>query len=1625
MKPTKLCLSNCFLALGLMLMPLFLFTQEETVQVTVLNGDQIRCFDENFVEIEITPNPSLNYTQIQVYWDDTADPIILTPADEPLLLDNTYNLTIFEDDCTYGEGCPPGFVGFCFTLTVLVDYSDGDQENAINVLSFRAPPRPAFDSNDSFICAGETVTFNNHTCPSNDPEMRYYWVLPDGSTSMETEPNYDFDAPGVYPVSLTAVNTCDSVTITQDVVVNALPTAAAVLDSGSVAFQDDIYRICLADGGKVRLNGDESDNASFFEWGLSPSGAWEFVTDSENDTTCVQFLGEGMFEATLEVDNGCNTPDFASVMIEVSAPTTVSLEAQADTCIEVSYQPFPLLDGVIYTIDGIDYTGNDFPLDLVARPEPYVVTASLSSGFCPVASATDSFFVFSLVDPEITSPGMDTIICRDTSLLLLEVEGQGGQWQVSQGTPLIEDNGVFYFDLDQAPGVYEIIYSQGVGVCRREDRVEISLQSPSLSLDGPWEFCADGAITMLTASNPGGTWSGMGVIDGDQGLFDPTSVAPGTYDVFYSFTDASATGCTVTLSSSVTVVALPSINALPPAFSICDVDMELELEDLLGVTFSPTPGVNNWQGAGVVDMDSGIYNPSLVNGNSDTLVISYTIAPSCQVQDTTILSIDAVPAVDAGPDLTLCDNEDAPILNATPVGEGCWDGTGIDKLTGEIDLSQLIAGQTYQYIYTINPDFAPCRNSDTVQVTLASGEGVSVNPEELYICDTATFVVLPPASPSTGFWQGSPGISNDTLFLGVIPIDTFTLTYTEPGLPAACNSAQLQVYYTPQPSVSIVSDSTACVSVDCMEFAVQTGGAEAFSWDFGDGSESTLASTCHTYEDEGIYAVNLIGYLLHPVTNERYCASDAATTTVEILGALAPLEIVSSAPNGCPDFFVDMEPSLIDPRNIYTWTIAGITDSTTITLSDVLLTAATEDTTYVAYLTTSNGCETQVDSLSLIANAPLRTIIGTDFDFPCSGEEISFYNLSTGVSMNTPTWIIDGVPFNGFEPAPFQVFTDSLPRPLEVLLIDENDCNADTASYVIEIQPTDVRARMNYSDLQVCANGNLELINLSTPGAQVRWETSDGNSYTGDTVIHQFADPGPAWVVIYAEGCGYDSLQYEFEVLPPPTITLAYDSLVCAAETSSFVVGGNAAGHLLYYGFQGDSTNLTTSVYSYPEPGEYEIRLIGESQAECVDSLQATITVNPLPEAIVLPVDSVCVGEQVQLISQSIDAQSCVWRMGDGGLRDECFSSYIFSASGLQANRLIATSTLGCRDSVDFFVYVRPTPTAAFSQVGSDDCSPVGLQFIYTDTTPMPTSWFWDFGDNTTSNDEDPFHNYPFGGSYDISLIVGVDGICFDTIQETIQVRGTPQVDTLILDERCLPNEAYVIEVLTDPENEITLTGENYSQAGINRFEIVPAGTYELEILSPQGCDSTFTFNVPEVFPLEVSLMPDTTILLGASVRITSEVNNLGLNLNWFPVEGLSDTTILEPIAAPGATTTYFLTVSDGQCSAIDTVTIFVDEDVKVYFPNAFSPNSDGFNDLYTFYPAIGVEQVRSFQIFNRWGGMVFEQYDIDPPPAGVVTWDGTFQGKPVNPDTFVFVALLKLTNGKEVSFEGNIHLVR
>ena len=101
-----------------------------------------------------------------------------------------------------------------------------------------------------------------------------------------------------------------------------------------------------------------------------------------------------------------------------------------------------------------------------------------------------------------------------------------------------------------------------------------------------------------------------------------------------------------------------------------------------------------------------------------------------------------------------------------------------------------------------------------------------------------------------------------------------------------------------------------------------------------------------------------------------------------------------------------------------------------------------------------------------------------------------------------------------------------------------------------------------------------------------------------------------------------------------------------------------------------------------------------------------------------------------------------------------------------------------------------------------------------------------------------------------------------------------------------------------------------------------------------------------------------------------------------------------------------------------DPITVSISES-EINFPNAFSPNGDGINDVYK--AKKGFKSIVEFRaiIFNRWGQKLFEWTD---PNEG---WDGTFNGKPVAQGVYYVNVKAKGADGRNFHIKKDVNLLR
>ena len=94
----------------------------------------------------------------------------------------------------------------------------------------------------------------------------------------------------------------------------------------------------------------------------------------------------------------------------------------------------------------------------------------------------------------------------------------------------------------------------------------------------------------------------------------------------------------------------------------------------------------------------------------------------------------------------------------------------------------------------------------------------------------------------------------------------------------------------------------------------------------------------------------------------------------------------------------------------------------------------------------------------------------------------------------------------------------------------------------------------------------------------------------------------------------------------------------------------------------------------------------------------------------------------------------------------------------------------------------------------------------------------------------------------------------------------------------------------------------------------------------------------------------------------------------------------------------------------------------SIYVPNIFSPDGDGVNDIFLIHSKNPLT-ISYWQIFDRWGSLVFERHDIktDDEANG---WNPISLGRHLAAGVYTWIAEIKYPDGKKEKLIGDVTLL-
>lgn len=409
-----------------------------------------------------------------------------------------------------------------------------------------------------------------------------------------------------------------------------------------------------------------------------------------------------------------------------------------------------------------------------------------------------------------------------------------------------------------------------------------------------------------------------------------------------------------------------------------------------------------------------------------------------------------------------------------------------------------------------------------------------------------------------------------------------------------------------------------------------------------------------------------------------------------------------------------------------------------------------------------------------------------------------------------------------------------------------------------------------------------------------------------------------------------------------------------------------------------ETLTFNGSIYDQQNPSGTE-RLVGQAANGC-DSI-VTVQLSFFPEARGTLDQQLCTGQQFVL---------------NGEVFDENRPNGEVTLSGMSSN--------GC----DSIVFVQLSFVSEITETISD-------QFCEGDEIVV---------NGTRYNISNPSgtERIPGGSVEGCDSVIIVD-LTFKTLAATFSAESPSCPNTF--DGRIL------VETLGVPSENYTysVNSGNFIPANAAPFYIdgLGAGTQRIRIRDEDGCEFQYNIDVPGPAGLDLDLGPNLAILPGDQPILSPVVLSFTpVTISWEPSQYLSCSDCLSPmVVGLTQTETFTLTLEDANgCIVTDQITVFINSEVNIFVPNAFTPNGDGVNDAFNVTGNELIEVVRRLTIFDRWGVAV---YDVSNLPVGdpAAGWDGLINGKKALPGVYAWSAEILLLNGETRILNGDVTLLR
>ncbi|MBU0763630.1 MAG: PKD domain-containing protein [Bacteroidetes bacterium] len=1002
----------------------------------------------------------------------------------------------------------------------------------------------------------------------------------------------------------------------------------------------------------------------------------------------------------------------------------------------------------------IDDIHSETPVVSPAVSTTYYVTSTDVCGF----QKTDSVRVLVVPYP-VVNLGPDMTICTGGTVIL-DAGNPGASYLWSTGET---DQSVTVSPVSQT--LYSVTVTAFPG-CTASDETDIDISS-SLPVDIGQDttVCEGSALTFAASGGIVYQWS-------NSATTASITITPASSGV-YSVTVSDGGGCTGTDAVSVTVEPAPVADAGSDG-TVCTGE---------SVTLTATGGgTYNWSGGA----QQGV---SFVPVMTSWYYVTVTDAQGCTDTDSLQVTVNPLPAADAGSDVSICagpvtltatggisyewnTTETTANISVNPSSttvysvtvtdsNGCTDndnvtvtvsgsltanaGNDVALCYGESTVLTAIGGAFYywnttettasitvapsvttDYFVTVS-DGGSCTGTDSVTVSVDTPPVVTITGNTV-VC-AGEPVTLTASGGQDYVWSTASSSATMTSY----PFLSTTYTVTVSNATGCTASSGVSVTVNPLPSVDAGSDVSTCGS----PVTLTASGGSSYMWNTGASTASITVnpSSTTTY------------YISATDINGCQGSDSVIVTTGGTISANAgPDRSICSGANAV---------LTASGGTSYLWSTGESTDAITVS----------PPVSSVYIVTVIDGACTDTDTVTVVVDDPsiMPVLSVSSLPATCYGNNNGSVDLSVsnGQSPYIYSWS------NG---ATGQDIYNLAAGIYSVTVTDADQCTAQTVVSVD--QPAGFNVNVIASAYSYCS-GDPVIISMTPGGGQSPYQYYWNNVSTDQSLSVQpdTTTVYTGWVVD-ADGCMSLADSVIISV-PLPIVVNLYPSAESVCEGEEVVItvewsGGVGVATVLFDGF------ITTPPVSVHPQQTTEYTVTVQDGCRKTDE---TITVNVDPSP---PISyfadyySGCVPFTVTYHETSVEAgQTYYWHFGEtGAVSVEKNPEYTYTSPGTYDVTLTVTSTDGCTASDTCYpmITANANPVAAF-EMDPREVTAVEGKISFTNYSTGADSYLWDFGDGQTSTLTELTHPFPdIPGEYTVTLTASTDENCEDIAAAIVRV---------------------------------------------------------------------------------------------------------------------------------------------------------------------------------------------------------------------------------------------------------------